>query len=74
LPPSHRNIFSVSQILIVEFAKSDRKINYAAIVRSGNGVLLCAPIYQKYDDFGTPDAAVPVKKWGSDRAPSVRLS
>jgi hypothetical protein len=61
LPASHRNRFSFFQILIVEFAKSDRKNNHAAIVRSGNGVLLCVPIYEKYDDFGTPDAAVPVK-------------
>jgi hypothetical protein len=74
LPDSHRNIFSVSQILIVEFAKSDRKINHAAIVSSGNGVLLCVPIYEKYDDFGIPDAAILVKKWGSDRAPSIRLT
>jgi hypothetical protein len=73
LPDSHRNHFSFSQILIVEFTKSDRKNNYAAIVSSGNGLLLCAPIYEKYDDFGTPDAAVPVKKWGPDRAPSIRL-
>jgi hypothetical protein len=74
LPDSHRNPFSFSQILNVEFAKSDRKNNHAAIVSSGNGLLLCAPIYEKYDDFGIPDAAVPVKKWGSDRAPSIRLS
>jgi hypothetical protein len=74
LPDSHRNHFSISQILIVEFPKSDRKNNHAAIVSSGNGLLLCAPIYEKYDDFGTPDAAVPVKKWGSDRAPSIRLT
>jgi hypothetical protein len=73
LPAFHCNPFSFFQILIVEFAKSDRINNHAAIVRSGNGLLLCAPIYEKYDDFGTPDAAILVKKWGSDRAPLIRL-
>jgi hypothetical protein len=69
LPDSHRNPFSFSQILIVEFAKSDRKNNHAAIVSSGNGFLLCAPIYEKYDDFGTPDAAVLLKKMGLGESP-----
>jgi len=61
LPVSHRNPFSFSQILIVEFSNYDRKNNHATIVKSGNGLLPCAPIYEKYDEFGMPDTAALVK-------------
>jgi hypothetical protein len=68
LPDSHRNHFSVSQILIVEFPKHDRKNYHAAIVRFGSALLWYATIISAYRI-----AVAQAKKWGFDKAPSMRL-